>query len=349
MVLGCSIVFISTVIFILIYSSIATRVGLLDRPSDRKNHEGHVPLVGGLAIFSAILLTPLFMQQQIDHFGVFLVCICFLLIMGLVDDVLEIQVSTKILAQIIAAIFMAMVGDIVLVDFGNISPSGLFPLGGFALFITVFATVGTINAVNFSDGLDGLAGGLVLIYFSFFAIATVLAERWAELEILLYLICALFGFLIFNARWIGRKKAAVFLGDAGSMCLGFVVAWFAIGLTQGSERVITPVTALWFFALPLFDTVGVMLRRIMNSQSPLLPDREHLHHIFEHVGFSVGQTVIIVYVLALLMGSVGLLAWYFQVSEFYMFVTFLVIFGLYFWAMMHAWKSMRLLRELSGH
>lgn len=349
MYLGYFIIFLLTIFFVLAYSYIARLVGLLDRPDDRKNHEGHVPLVGGLAIFSSLLLTPLFIQEQIEHFGVFLVCICFLLIMGLLDDVLEIKVSVRILAQVLAASFMALVGGVMLTDFGNISPSGVFYLGSFSFFITVFATAGTINAVNFSDGLDGLASGLVLIIFSFFAIATALAERWAELEILLLLISTLLAFLMFNARWAGRKKAAVFLGDAGSMCLGFTVAWFAIDLTQGDDRVVTPVTVLWFFALPLFDTVGVMLRRILKSQSPLLPDREHLHHIFEHAGFSVGQTVLVIYVLALLMGGVGLFAWYFRISEFYMFVLFLVLFALYFWGMMHAWKAMKFLRGVSGH
>lgn len=341
--------FFITILFILVYGYLAGRVGLLDSPDDRKNHEGHIPLVGGLAIFSSLLLTPLFIHGQVENFGVYFMCICFLLAMGLFDDVLEIRASVRMLAQVVAASFMVLVGGVVLVDFGNISPAGLFALGSFSFFITVFATVGTINAVNFSDGLDGLAGGLVLIYFSFFAMVTALAERWAELEMLLLLISALLAFLMFNARWAGRKRAAVFLGDAGSMCLGFTVAWFAIDLTQGDDRVVTPVTALWFFALPLFDTVGVMLRRILKSQSPLMPDREHLHHIFEHAGFSVGQTVLIVYILALLMAGVGLFAWYFKISEFYMFALFLIIFALYFWGMMHAWKVMKLLRGVSGH
>lgn len=349
MYFGYFLTFFITVLFILIYRYLAGRVGLLDSPDARKNHEGHIPLVGGLAIFSSLLLTPLFVHEHIENFGTFLVCICFLLTMGLFDDVLEIKASLRILAQVIAASFMVLMGGVVLVDFGNISPSGLFALGSFSFFITIFATAGAINAVNFSDGLDGLAGGLVLITFSFFAIVTALAERWAELEILLLLISALLAFLMFNARWAGRKKAAVFLGDAGSMCLGFTVAWFSIDLSQGDDRVVTPVTVLWFFALPLFDTVGVMLRRILKSQSPLLPDREHLHHIFVHAGFSAGQTVLIVYAFALIMGGVGLFAWYFKIPEFYMFTLFLIMFTLYFWGMMHAWKVMKLLREVSGH
>jgi UDP-GlcNAc:undecaprenyl-phosphate GlcNAc-1-phosphate transferase len=346
---GYLLTFFITILFVLIYKRLAHHSGLVDRPDSRKNHEGHIPLVGGLAIFSSILLSPLFARETIDGFGVFLACICFLLVMGLFDDVLEIKASLRILAQIIAAAFMVFVGGVVLVDFGNISPSGLFVLGGFSVFITIFSIVGTINAVNFSDGLDGLAGGLVLIYFSFFAIVTALAERWAELEILLLLISALLGFLMFNARWVGRKKAAVFLGDSGSMCLGFAVAWFAIDLTQGDDRVVTPVTVLWFFALPLFDTVGVMLRRILKSQSPLVPDRGHLHHIFEHAGFSVGQTVLIIHALALLMASIGLFAWYLKISEFFMFALFILIFALFFWGMMYAWKSMMLLRGVAGH
>jgi UDP-GlcNAc:undecaprenyl-phosphate GlcNAc-1-phosphate transferase len=347
--LECFVTFSLTCVFILVYSRLAIRVGLLDSPNHRKNHEGHVPLVGGLAIFSALLLTPFFIHNEIDHYGIFLLCLCFLLLMGLFDDVLEIRAPVRLVAQIIAALFMALVGGVVLVDFGNISPSGLFSLGSFSLFLTVFATVGTINAVNFSDGLDGLAGGLALIYFSFLAIATSIVDSHAEFELLLLIISALFAFLLFNARWTGRRRANVFLGDAGSMCLGFVVAWFAIDLTQGDMRAVTPVTMLWFFALPLFDTIGVMLRRVLKSQSPLRPDREHLHHIFGHAGFSVGQTVLIMYSIAILMGCVGLFSWYFKISEFYMFSLFLIFFAVYFFGMMHAWKAMKLLRGVSEH
>jgi UDP-GlcNAc:undecaprenyl-phosphate GlcNAc-1-phosphate transferase len=135
------------------------------------------------------------------------------------------------------------------------------------------------------------------------------------------------------------------MGDAGSMFLGLVVAWFVIRLSQKPLELIQPATALWLFALPLLDTVAIMVRRIAKGRSPFAADREHFHHILLLAGFSVGQAVLTMHVIAALCLGVGLLAVHFDFSEALLFYGFVALFGLYYAGMMHAWKVMRALRS----
>ena len=209
--------------------------------------------------------------------------------------------------------------------------------------LTVFATVGVINSMNMIDGLDGLSGGLAFIAFSFVAVMMFEAARIAEFSFLLIFLAAIFGFLLSNARWFGRKKASVFLGDAGSTFIGFVFAWVVIDGSQGVDKVMSPVTVLYFFALPLFDTVGVMLRRILKRQSPFNPDHTHLHHIFLRAGFTHKKTVKILHFFAIILGLAGYLGYKLSISENAMFFGFLALFALYFFSMMRAWKIMKFL------
>jgi UDP-GlcNAc:undecaprenyl-phosphate GlcNAc-1-phosphate transferase len=134
------------------------------------------------------------------------------------------------------------------------------------------------------------------------------------------------------------------MGDAGSMFLGFMLAWYFISMSQGEGRIISPVTTLWIFALPLFDTVGIMLRRIVRGRSPFAADREHLHHIFLLAGFSVCRTVTVMLLLAMTFGMVGLLGEFFGIPDGVMFWSFIGLFTLYFFVMMHAWKAMKWVR-----
>ncbi len=212
-----------------------------------------------------------------------------------------------------------------------------------AIPFTVFAGVGIINAFNMSDGVDGLCGSLTLIALIGFGILAAVAGMQSEFALIAILTGSLIGFLFFNMRLPGRKQAAVFLGDAGSYLLGFSVLYAAIVLSQGEERAMTPVTALWFCMLPLFDTGGMILRRLKRGRSPFSPDREHIHHVFLLAKFSVGQTLAglaLIAFLGMLAGVVGNIA---GVPESIMLLIFLIGAGLYYWMIMRAWKVMRFL------
>ena len=137
----------------------------------------------------------------------------------------------------------------------------------------------------------------------------------------------------------------VFLGDSGSMFLGFALAWFAIKFSQGESRIIAPSAALWFLVLPLFDAVSITTRRILRRQPPFGADREHLHHIFLLAGFTVTETVAIMAGIAMLGVGVGLAGTYFNVPDNIMLGSFLVSGLMYLWMIVHSWSVMSFLRR----
>lgn len=326
----------------------AIHIGLVDRPDARKAHLVATPLIGGLAIFCGFL-------ASLATFGIalndlrFLAAGLVLTVVGMLDDFHEISPKLRFLAQIAAALLMTLWGGVVLHDLGALSFDGsLFTLGDLAIPVTVFATVGVINALNMSDGMDGQAGSLTLIALLGLVVVTYVAGQYVELNILLLLASAVVAFLAFNLRLPWRPRASVFLGDAGSMFLGFTLAWFMIHLSQGEPRAMSPVTALWFLMLPLLDTVGMMLRRIWKRRSPFQADREHFHHLLLSAGYSPMQSVLIMAGLALVGVMIGLAGWFFEVPDILMFAAFLGLATLYFWGMMHAWKVMRFFGRVIG-
>jgi UDP-GlcNAc:undecaprenyl-phosphate GlcNAc-1-phosphate transferase len=262
----------------------------------------------------------------------------------LLDDRFNLKALPRLGLQVLLAVGMYYWAGNQLNALGDLNFSGDIVLGPLALPMTIIGTVGMINAVNFSDGLDGLAGGLVAIALGYLLLFSLMAGDNAHFMELVLLFGVLLGFWVLNARYFRGKKAAVFMGDAGSMFLGFMLAWYFISMSQGEGQIISPVTTLWIFALPLFDTVGIMLRRIVRGRSPFAADREHLHHIFLHAGFSVCRTVSVMLMLAITLGMIGLLGEFFGIPEGLMFWSFIGLFMLYFFVMMHAWKAMKWVR-----
>jgi UDP-GlcNAc:undecaprenyl-phosphate GlcNAc-1-phosphate transferase len=245
----------------------------------------------------------------------------------------------------LAALIMVFGADIVLRDVGSLGNNyELLTLGMLAVPFTVFAMVGVVNAINMSDGLDGLAGSLTLVSLLGFMAATELFGNGEGLGLLAILGAAIVGFLLLNYRMPWRPRAVVFLGDSGSMFLGFTVAWFAIKFTQGDSKVLAPAAVLWFLMLPLFDTATLTVRRVLKRRPPFGADREHLHHIFLLAGFTVSETVAIMAALSLFGVGVGLAGTYFQVPDSLLLGSFLFLGGLYFWMIMHSWSAMHFLR-----
>jgi len=279
------------------------------------------------------------------NFGAFFLAGMLLILAGTVDDYLDLTPMQKLVCQTLAALVMVFGAKIVLLDLGALDVNNeLLALGLLAVPVTLLATVGVVNAINMTDGLDGLAGSLVLVNLLGLMAATVLFGHGEGLGLLAILGAAILGFLAFNYRMPWRPTAVVFLGDSGSMFLGFTVAWFAIKFTQGDSKVLAPAAALWFLILPLLDTVTLTVRRILKRRPPFGADREHLHHIFLLAGFTVSETVAIMVAISMLGVGVGLAGTYFQLPDYALLSSFLVAGGLYFWMIMHSWSVMRFLR-----
>ncbi len=343
--------FAAALLLILVLRPIAMRTGMLDFPNERSSHRAPTPLVGGVAIFLAFFAGG---TAAVAHGLLVLNSYSFsllvgsllLVVVGMIDDIRPLSTLVRFAVQIVASLVMIYGGGVVLDDLGAMLPSGgTLELGFMAVPFTVFATLGVINALNMCDGLDGLSGTLALISITGLMIAATVNGAFADALLLALLAAGIIGFLCFNLRLPGRKRAAVFMGDAGSMLLGFLLTWFAISLSQAPDRAITPAVALWFIMLPIFDTVSMMLRRLMSGRSPFSADREHIHHVFLLAGFGVNETVTIMSAAALIGVGIGLLSMDLNATDFYVAGFFLIAGILYFWMILRAWKFMRFIER----
>ncbi len=345
------ITFAVAVLLILILRPAAERIGLLDQPNVRSSHRRPTPLVGGVSIYLAFCVgaAAAFLSGLLpwDSYAFSLLGGGLLLVtVGAVDDARDLSPMLRFGVQIVAALVMVYGGGVVLADLGRMLPSGeVLELGILAVPFTVFATIGVINALNMSDGLDGLSGTLAIISISGMMIVALVNGGPVDTVLLAVLAAAILGFLLFNLRLPWRSRASIFMGDAGSMFLGYALTWFAISLSQGDERALAPAAALWFLMLPLFDTVSMMLRRVARGRSPFSADREHIHHVFLMAGFTVNETVTVMAAAALIGAGIGLLCLDVRLPEFSIAGFFLICGILYFWMVLRSWKVMRFIER----
>lgn len=332
-----------------LFRPVASRIGLVDQPGGRKNHKQATPLIGGVTIFCAFLMLLLTQELPLGQWRAFFLAGAAVLIVGLLDDFQETPTWSRFAAQIGASLIIVLWGGVELRNLGALFGSGDVALGFLAVPFSIFCSVGVINATNMLDGLDGLAGGLLLIFFGTLLVLAWQSGMQQDATILLLLCGTLVGFLLFNFRFSASRPASVFLGDAGSLFLGLAVTWFLIRFTQDPINLLRPITAIWLFALPIMDTVAIMSRRVMRGRSPFSPDREHFHHILLVAGFSVRTTMFIMLGISLLMAAIGLAGEWAGIPEIVMFYLFLAIFAVYFWGMHHAWKIMKALRRVHDH
>lgn len=324
-------------------NKIAHKVHLVDRPGGRKNHAAVTPLTGGSAIIigltTYLLLTTASTNLSTVHIpwlssSSLLIAAIAIFAIGLIDDLLDLQALIRLGLQG-AVVFTAIIADDLLIhSFGNLLFNGPITLGLLAIPVTVFAILSGINAINLSDGLDGLAGGLVLIPLM---ILSFLSLNQPDLQDINYLAiglsAAVFAFLLINFRFPWRDKATAFLGDSGSTSIGFLLSCLLIKTSQINSAHFPPVLALWLFAIPLLDTASVIVSRLRRKSSPFKPARDHLHHLLFDKGFNVMQTVLIIYTSASCFALFALLASRAGVSESFLFIAFLGLLGLHTWVM----------------
>lgn len=318
--------FLVTTFSIMLIRPLALRLNLVDVPGGRKHHKGEIPLVGGIAMFLGLMFALLTLSISLSDYRSFIAGFALLVFIGILDDFHELSPKARLIAQIIAALLMSCWGEVTLYNLGNLFGNGDITLNDWAIPFTLFTVVGMINAVNMTDGVDGLAGGLALIQLVALLILASHAQLISDVFLLALLVSCVIGFLIFNWRLPKRSHALVFMGDAGSMPLGFALVWFLISLSQGDHPAARPVTMLWIMAIPIFDMTSVMIRRIVNYRSPFSPDRQHLHHLLLARGLSVNKTTILLCLTAVIFALIGLLGEFYQVDQSHMFLGFIISF-----------------------
>ncbi len=337
--------FVIAVIAVLAMTQLALRIGLVDVPDNRKLHKDHVPLVGGLAVFAGILITALIFRASFSEHYLMLSLAGSLVVVGLLDDLFHLSAVTRFVAQGFAALGMIAWGGVVLTDFGYLLGNFNLGLGVFDIPVTIFCAVGVINAINLLDGIDGLAGGVCAVTLLAIGALCLIEGRLEAIPFIALMLSGILAFLLFNVGQLGGVLRRIFLGDAGSLFLGFILAWMLIESSQGGGRLFAPVTALWLLALPLMDTVFVLTRRMLRGQSPLRPGRDHVHHCLLSLGFSKSATLLILVLASLLYALIGVLLHVSAVAEVVSFAVFLANCILYYLFIAYLWRR---INGLSG-
>ena len=289
-------IFAFVVAFLIAYAGtpivkiLAFRIGAVDVPKDnRRMHKKPTARIGGLAIFYGFIISILcFAEIDTQLRGILIGCII-IVVLGIFDDIYSLNALFKFVIQICAALIVVMHG--VRIDHFSSFGIGTNPyisLGIWSVPITVLWIVGVTNAVNLIDGLDGLAAGVSTIStVSLFAISLIMREP-AVAIVTAAVAGAGFGFLPYNIH-----PAKIFMGDTGSTFLGFILGSISIVGLFKSYAVISLAVPFLILGLPIFDTAFAIIRRLMRGQSPMHPDRGHVHHRLIDLGFDQKQTVII--------------------------------------------------------
>jgi len=280
--------------------SLAFRVGAVDVPKDnRRMHKHPIPRMGGLAIFFGFILSVLMFSKLDDQLRSMLLGAVIIVILGIFDDIYALSAKLKFVVQILAALIAVFGGHRIdfLSNINIFSSEPFWELGWLSVPISVIWIVGITNAVNLIDGLDGLACGVSTISsMTLLVIALIVAEP--DVAILTAALAgACLGFLPYNLN-----PAKIFMGDTGSTFLGFILATVSIQGLFKFYTIISFAVPFLMLGLPIFDTAFAILRRVARGQSPMSPDRGHIHHRLIDMGFSQKQAVATLYIVSAILG-----------------------------------------------
>lgn len=330
---------------VLFLKPLAEKVGLVDKPNARKHHEGSIPLIGGVAVYLATLTGCVFVFPDNTFIHLFLISAGLIVMLGVIDDYMELSVRLRLAAQIGIACILVYGANRYISVLGDLMGAGIIDMGLGGVVFTVLAVIGAINAFNMTDGIDGLAGTLALNTFLSIAVLMYLSGAGAMIALPIILSLAILPYLFFNLGLIPGPVKKVFMGDAGSMFIGLSVVWLLVIGTQAEVQAFRPVTALWIIAIPLMDMAAIILRRLRKGQSPFKPDRDHLHHIFMRAGFGPDAALFIIVIIAVLYASIGILGERYQLPEWLMFLGFMLMFSIYNYGIRHAFTVTRWIRR----
>ncbi len=301
--------FLLTVFATPVAKKLALRIGAVDTPNERKIHNEIIPRLGGLAIYIgfivslAIGLLFIYLNKTSVNltpiFGI-IVGSTIILILGVVDDIKSLQPRTKFFWQMVAALIVYFMG--VEISYLTNPFNGGFMLPFYiSLPLTLFWIVGVTNAINLIDGLDGLAAGVTAISAGTFFFVALTTYSYGAALIMLVLCAASLGFLKFNFF-----PAKIFLGDSGSLLLGFVLATASIMGVFKTTLVVALIIPLLILGVPIFDTLFAIGRRVKDKQSPFKADNKHIHHMLMRAGFSQREAVLSIYIVCFLLSFTAL-------------------------------------------
>ncbi len=293
--------FIVSLLLVPMVKKLANHVGAMDIPNERKVHKKPIPRLGGLAIFGAYLLGYMVFARTSVQMISILIGGFIVVLIGIFDDIKPIRAFYKFLVQIVAACIVVFYGNMLLSEIDIFGLSIHFP-NIVAQLITILFIVGITNAINLIDGLDGLSSGIASIYFITIAIIAFVMNRNQGLDTILSLILlgSTLGYLVYNFH-----PASIFMGDSGSLFLGFNISIIAL-LGFKTATVTSLIVPVFILAIPLFDTTLAIFRRLLKGESIGKPDKEHFHHQLLKMKFSTKASVLIIYLINIVFSVVSI-------------------------------------------
>lgn len=299
-------------------------VGLIDYPNGRKIHKSPKPSVGGLAIVITFIISS-FLFIPLQYFYGFFLGFVVIFVTGLLDDTKDLNPFYKFVFQVFAVFLMIYFDDIKINTVGNLIGVGDINLGIFSIPFTIFCVVGLVNAINMMDGLDGLAGGISSIALAYFSILAYFNGQFEIMLLSVLLMGAIIGFLKYN--WY---PARLFMGDSGSLSIGFAIAFISIILTQKSNSRVPPIVPLIILSVPITDTITLMVKRITRHQNPFRADKSHLHHNLLKLGFNKSETVKFLLLITAVFSVLAIIFTLLKTPDYYFFIGFAIFFLAYF-------------------
>lgn len=273
---------------------------LMADPGERSSHITKTPTLGGVAIFASTFISYFLWENpdegQLIHLSISAIVILFFL--GVKDDILVLSPKKKMFVQVAVSAFVVILADLRIENLFGIFGINEVPYA-MSLPLTVFIFIALINAINLIDGIDGLAGGIGMIAGGMFGLWFFLNGHFAMACLAASMSGALLGFLRFNYS----KTSKIFMGDTGSLIVGFLLSMFALKFIQlnieyrfnPNASFSAPILAIVVLIVPIFDTLRVFIIRLKDKKSPFVGDRNHLHHILIDSGLSHFQTSVILW------------------------------------------------------
>jgi len=271
-----------------LFMRLAQRWLIVDQPGARKVHATPIPRIGGLAMACGVAVAAIVAIDLQAQDRWLLVAAGVLVLFGALDDRFDMDYRIKLVGQILAVLIVVFPGGVQLHRIMLADPLEL--PAWIALPLTVFFLVGVTNAINLADGLDGLAGGTTFLCLCAVALLSSVGDPGHSTAIALAFAGAVLGFLRYNTY-----PASVFMGDAGSQLLGFASGVLSIRATQGTSTQVSAAVPVLLLAVPILDTLSVMVQRIGEGRSPFSPDKNHIHHKLLALGFRHHEAVTVIY------------------------------------------------------
>ncbi len=273
---------------------IAMRLGVVDKPNQRKIHHDHKPLMGGLALYLGLALALILFSppQHMVEFGAVLAGAAFLALVGLMDDRYNLGIRVRLVAMVVAALALIFSGIQI----------HLFGTPWVDIPLTILWVLAVTNAANFMDNMDGLTAGFSAICSAFFMLIALTQGLTLVSSLAAALLGSAVGFLIYNFN-----PSSIFMGDMGALVLGFILAVLGIKLKFGTQPLgVTWMVPLLVLALPLFDICLVVFTRLLEGRSPAQAGKDHTSHRLMSLGLSQRQTLFILYSACAYFGMMGL-------------------------------------------